>query len=107
MKISYRHFVKWTCCSIVLTVNVYPAFYLISLYLTPHRLNHPYNFLVFLQLALAASNNAYHCAHNYLNWKDEPIAYWEVLKEKDRNGDCECNTEERGNVTKLLPEGIA
>ena len=54
-----------------------------------------------------ASNNAYHYTHNYLNREDEPIAYWEVLKEKDRNGDCECNTEGGGNVTKLHPEGIA
>ena len=70
-------------------------------------MNHPENFLIFLKLALAASNNAYHNTHNYLNWQDDPIAYWEVLKEKDRNGDCECNTERGGNVAKLMPEGIA
>ena len=58
-------------------------------------------------MALAASNDTNHSTHYYLNWQDAPITYWEVLKEKDRNGDCECNAEGRGYVAKLLPEGIA
>lgn len=76
-------------------------------YLIQSRFNHIHNFLVFLQLALAASNNAYHYTHNYLYWQDAPIAYWEVLKEKDRNSDCEGDTEGGGYVAKLLPEGIS
>ena len=83
-------------------------FHILSIFnLIQYWFNHIHNFLVFLQLALAASNNAYHYTHKYLYWQDAPIAYWEVLKEKDRNGNCECNTEGGGYVAKLMPEGIA
>ena len=68
---------------------------------------HIQNFLVFLQLALAASNNAYHYTHNYLKREDEPIANWEVFEEMYRNSDCKGNAEGGSYIAKLMPEGIA
>ena len=70
-------------------------------------MDHSENFLVFLQLALAASNDAYHYTIKYLDRQDEPIAYWEVFEEIYRKGDGEGDTEGGGYVMKLLPERIA
>ena len=58
-------------------------------------------------MTLAASNNAHHYTHNYLNWQDAPIAYREVFEEIYRNGDGESNAEGGSYVAKLMPEGIA
>ena len=49
-------------------------------YLSPHRLKHSENFLVFLNLNNLAEEDEYNYAYNYLNWKDKPIAYWKVLQ---------------------------
>ena len=83
-------------------------FHILSIFnLIQYWFNHIHNFLVFLQLALAASNDAYHYANNYLDRQDEPIAYMEVFEEIYRKGDGESDTEGGGYVAKLLPEGIA
>ena len=39
--------------------------------------------------------------------ENDQVANWEVFEEINRKGDGEGNAEERGNVSKLLPEGIA
>ena len=83
-------------------------FHILSIfYLIQYWFNHIHNFLVFLQLALAASNDAYQYTHNYLKWQDAPIAYWEVFEEIYRNSDGEGDAEGGDYVAKLLPEGIA